>query len=189
MHRRDGSLLWTLSNVRAARDAGGALAYFEGHVQDITARKESENLYRTLVDQSLVGVGIIQSGHYVFANRAAAELFGYTVAELLALTNEQTAALIHADERADVAARIQDRLVGKKIPAHSILHIVRHDRSERWLEANANRIEYRGAPAILILLVDVTERKRAQDEMQLTLLQTAMRQDLNTALGRAAPIE
>jgi len=185
MRRRDGSLLWTLSNVRAARDAGGALTYFEGHVQDITARKESENLYRTLVDQSLVGVGILQSGHYVFANRAAAELFGYTVAELLALTNEQTAALIHADERADVAARIQDRLAGKKIPSHSILHIVRHDRSERWLEANANRIEYRGAPAILILLVDVTERKRAQDEMQLTLLQTAMRQDLNTALGRA----
>ncbi len=185
MRRRDGSPLWTLSNVRAVRDARGALAYFEGHVQDITARHETEDLYRRLIDQSLVGIGILQDGHYVFANRAAAELFGHTVAALLALSNEQTAALIHADERAPAQARMRDRLAGKSVPTRSILRIVRQDGGERWLEVYANRIEYRGAPAILILLVDATERKLAQDEMQLTLLRTAMRQDLNAALGRA----
>lgn len=185
MRRRDGSVMWTLSNVRAVRDASGAVSQLEGHVQDITALKESENLYRTLIDQSLVGVGIVQDGKYVFVNPAAAELFGYAASELLDLSAEQTMDLIHPDDRANVAARIRDRLEGKPIPTRSILHVVRKDGTTRWLEANANRIEYRGAPAIQLLTVDATERKQAQDEMQVTLLRTAMRQDLNAALGRA----
>lgn len=185
MHRRDGSLIWALSNVRAVRNAQGALLYLEGHVQDITALKESENLYRTVVDQSLVGVAILQAGKYAFANRAATDLFGYTVTEILELTPEQTMQLIHADDRPQIAARMRDRLAGKMIPTRTLLHIIRKEGVERWLEINANRIEYRGAPAILLLAVDATERKQAQDEMQATLLRTAMRQDLNTALGRA----
>lgn len=185
MFRRDGSVLWTLSSLRTVRDARGALLYFEGHVQEITARKETENLYRTLIDQSLVGVVIYQAGKFVFANPAAAELFGYSVDEIVALMPEQAELLIHPEDRALVAARIRDRLAGKPIPTVSILHILRKDGTSRWLEANGSRIEYRGAPAILLLLVDATERKAAQDEMQVTLLRTAMRQDLNAALGRA----
>lgn len=188
MRRRDGSLLWTLINVRAvrdARDARGAIQYLEGHIQDISARIESENLYRTLIDQSLVGVGIFQNGRYVFANPAAAELFGYTIAELLALNVEQTTELIHPNERALAAARIRDHIEGKLIPTRAILHVIRQDGAERWLEVNTNRIEYRGAPALLFLMVDATERKQAQDEMQVTLLRTAMRQDLNAIIGRA----
>lgn len=185
MRRRDGSVMWTLSNVRAVRDKNGTILHLEGHVQDITALKESENLYRTVIDQSLVGVGIMQDGKYVLVNPAAAELFGYSPAELLELSREQTEHLIHPDDRALVAARIRDRLEGKPIPTRSILHAVRKDGATRWLEVNANRIEYRGASAILVLIVDATERKQAQDEMQVTLLRTAMRQDLNAALGRA----
>ena len=185
--RRDGSRIWTLSNVRAVRDASGVLLFLEGHVQDITANKETENLYRNVVDQSLLGIAIFQDGHYVFANRAEAEVFGLTVSELLALTPEETIALVYSEDRAFVASRMRERLAGKHVPMRSGFQVIRKDGLTRWVEVNANLIEYRGAPAILALAVDMTERKHAQDEMQANLLRAGTRQDLNAALGRASP--
>jgi len=41
MRRRDGSLFWVSTNARAVRDAGGAIAYYEGTSRDITERKQS----------------------------------------------------------------------------------------------------------------------------------------------------
>jgi PAS domain S-box-containing protein len=39
---RDGSVIWTSEKARAVRDAMGRLLYYEGFVEDITARKQAE---------------------------------------------------------------------------------------------------------------------------------------------------
>lgn len=41
-YRKDGSKIWTSENVRAVFDASGKLLYYEGIVEDITARKHVE---------------------------------------------------------------------------------------------------------------------------------------------------
>ena len=41
-HRRDGGIIWITENARCVRDADGKLLYYEGTVEDITARKEAE---------------------------------------------------------------------------------------------------------------------------------------------------
>jgi PAS domain S-box-containing protein len=40
--RRDGSIIWVSSNAHAVKDESGNILYFEGSVEDITQRKESE---------------------------------------------------------------------------------------------------------------------------------------------------
>jgi PAS domain S-box-containing protein len=40
--RKDGSIIYVTSNARAVRDRTGAVLYYEGTVEDITQRKESE---------------------------------------------------------------------------------------------------------------------------------------------------
>ena len=40
--RKDGSIIWISENARAVRDVSGDVAFYEGTVQDITARKLSE---------------------------------------------------------------------------------------------------------------------------------------------------
>ncbi|MGE3538390.1 MAG: response regulator [Candidatus Tectimicrobiota bacterium] len=40
--RRDGQVIWITETARAVRDADGTLLYYEGIVEDITARKRSE---------------------------------------------------------------------------------------------------------------------------------------------------
>ncbi len=41
-YRKDGSRIWTTVNVRAVRDQGGSVIYYEGISQDITGRKRAE---------------------------------------------------------------------------------------------------------------------------------------------------
>jgi PAS domain S-box-containing protein len=56
IRRKDGSIIWISEHARAAHDASGALLYYEGTVQDVTARKrheeEVEKLNRQLMDAS-----------------------------------------------------------------------------------------------------------------------------------------
>ena len=46
IHRKDGSVIWISENARAVRDADGQIEYYEGMVEDITARKEAEEKLR-----------------------------------------------------------------------------------------------------------------------------------------------
>lgn len=42
MYRKDGQTIWVSENCRAVRDSDGNLLYYEGTVQDITARRQAE---------------------------------------------------------------------------------------------------------------------------------------------------
>ena len=46
---RSGALLWAAMNVRAFRDSDGAVLYYEGFIQDITARKRAEEMHHRLM--------------------------------------------------------------------------------------------------------------------------------------------
>src|SRR5258706_239749 len=43
-YRRDGTTIWLRDHVRAVPDASGAIQYYEGTVEDVTARRRSEDL-------------------------------------------------------------------------------------------------------------------------------------------------
>jgi PAS domain S-box-containing protein len=42
IYRKDGTVIWISENVRVIRDANGEVLYYEGTVEDITARKRAE---------------------------------------------------------------------------------------------------------------------------------------------------
>jgi len=43
IYKQDGTVIWITENCREVRDTDGALLYYEGTVEDITARKVAEN--------------------------------------------------------------------------------------------------------------------------------------------------
>lgn len=45
VYRRDGQIIWISENARAVRDSAGKLLHYEGTVEDITQRKQSEELH------------------------------------------------------------------------------------------------------------------------------------------------
>ncbi len=129
-------------------------------------RQEVEEAYRILVESSQQGLLLIQQGHIVFANRMAAQLTGYTVPELLANSLEQIITVIHPEDRAMVRQRHEDRLRGLPSPPRYEFRVIRQDGALRWLELQAGVVAYQGGPAVQIGLLDVTERKRAEEALR-----------------------
>lgn len=142
-------------------------------LRDITERKqieealqESEELYRAFAEQSLQGLIVIQDFRVVFANRAMAEMSGYTVDELLSLSSEEVRAMIHPEDQPLVWGRFRDHLAGKPAPSRYEYRGIRKDGTVRWFEMFASRIEYHGRPAIHATVVDITGRKRLERKIE-----------------------
>jgi PAS domain S-box-containing protein len=154
-----------------------------GMARDITGRKRAEEAYRAVVDHSLQGLIIIQDFRMVFANQAFAEISGYTIEELLSLSPEKVQALVHPEDQALVWGRFQERLAGKPVPQRYEYRGFRKDGAVRWLEMFASPIEYHGKPAVQAAIIDITERKQAEEETQRNYdIQTTLNALLHTSL-------
>ena len=157
---------------RLIRWPDGRLVRFEIAL-DITDRKrveqalkESEGKYRTLVENSIQAVLVVQDFRIVYANKRCEEILGYTVEELLSLSPNKVMNSIHPDDRALVWGRFRDRLEGKEVPAAYRYRGIRKDGSVRWVEMYASLIEFGGRPAVQAALMDVTEGVLAQESLE-----------------------
>jgi PAS domain S-box-containing protein len=131
---------------------------------------QEETLYRTLVESLSQGLVIFQDNHIVFANAAEAELTGYSIEELLAMTLEQMVAMIHPDERGWVIPRLQDQAARKPTSTRAEIQLIRKDGTPHWVEIHVTPLEHQGKPALQIVTLDITERK----QMEAALIETEM---------------
>jgi PAS domain S-box-containing protein len=143
----------------------GDESFLVGITTDITERKEAEEAYRLLVDNSLQGLALIQDDRIVFANRSFANICGHTIDELLSLTPAQIKASVHVEDRALIWSRYADLLDGGK-PPKCEFRLIRKDRSIAQLEINVSLIHYRGRPAVQLAVIDITDRKIAEASLK-----------------------
>ena len=131
------------------------------HEEKADALRKSEEKYRTLVENSLQGVAIIQDQRFVFCNSTYSKMTGFTVSELLSMSPTEMGRMIHPEDRDMVRLRHQDRLAGKPVPQYYECRGVRKDGTVFALEVYASRVEYNGKPATQLVYLDITERKKA----------------------------
>ena len=130
------------------------------------ALKASEEKYRALVEKSLQGIIVVQNFRIVYANERCAEITGYRVEELLSLPTDKVITLIHPEDQPLVWGRFKERLEGKDIPPRYEYRIIRKNGSILWVEMFASLIEYQGKPAIQAAIIDIHEKKRAEETLK-----------------------
>ncbi len=85
--KKNGEILWTLVNSTLIRDHNNIPLFFNTMVNDITQRKQTENLYKKIqavYDQDLIGVVITTlEGQFLQTNRHFCNMLGYSEEELL----------------------------------------------------------------------------------------------------------
>lgn len=185
--RRDGSLVDVRENARCVLNDQGEALYYEGTAEDITelkaaeeALRESESRFRSLASMANEGVMIHRSGLILEANDAAAlilglgdpsEIIGRNGPEIVNFTAESRERIrFHYENELDDAYEIEfTKPNGENVIA------------ETW----GRSIIYRDAPARLIYIRDITERRAAEGERE--RLQAQLNQAMKMeSIGRLA---
>jgi PAS domain S-box-containing protein len=135
-------------------------------IRDITRRKmtekvlqESESKYKTLTENSLTGIFIHQKGKFIFVNDKFAEMHGYKPGELL---RKSHLLLVHPDEKKTLKEFALKRLEGKSVPQQYEVRRITKQGKAIWCKMMATLIQYKGKPAIMGNVIDITERKLAE---------------------------
>jgi PAS domain S-box-containing protein len=110
------------------------------------------------------GLAVVQDGNIIWANEAACKMFGYEIEELI---NTSGIVLAHPDYRQKLAARLKMIQAGDVLPTYDIWPFLTKTRVVKQIKSYANRIIYGGKPAILTILVDVSEEEILHDELSM----------------------
>ncbi|MFB0556948.1 MAG: PAS domain S-box protein [Dehalococcoidia bacterium] len=137
---------------------------FQVIYQDITERKQAEEVYRTLANSSPVGVYIFQDGKYCFVNPEFQKLTGYSEDELLNMSPWQ---LVHPEDRAKARENAVRMLKGNLITPYEF-RVIHGGGETHWAMETVSSIHYRGKRATLGNFMDITERKKLQEQLMLT---------------------
>jgi PAS domain S-box-containing protein len=134
--------------------------------QEIIDRQYAEEAYRNLVQYSLQGLIIVQEGRIIFANPAIEMIYGYRVAEMLAMPADQVMQLVHPDDRQEVQHRMAEHLAAGTHAFGNEHRIIRKDGQVRWVAVYGALVEFRGTAVFQLAIIDITDRKRAEADLQ-----------------------
>lgn len=169
LRRKDGEEIVILLSTTIQRGPEGEIETFLTFFHDITERKraeealrESEARFRALTEKSLVGIAMLQEGGYQYVNPAFARIFGYTPEELI---DRSPAMLFHPDDWPRVRENLRKRYVGEKREAHYEARIVTKEGQIRFAEVMGSRFMYRGEPAVIGTVMDITERRHLEEDL------------------------
>ncbi len=179
---QNGRIYWTQHAVMDD-PAGHAIVI----TMDVTERKEaekalgeSEQRFRAIINQATAGIvrTDIQC-RSLFVNQAFGEMLGYTEPELV----DETLWKYTHPEDVEESQRLFDRLREKGKPFHLEERFIRRDGSILWVDVSASPIldEVDKPQSAVFIVVDITERKKAEEALQKLNLELESRVETRTA--------
>jgi len=131
----------------------------------ITDRVETRMKFQNLVEQSLVGVYIVQDGRFVYVNPKMVEESGYTEEELRGMLVDE---LIYEEDIPVLQRNMTERLDGNVASARYEIRARVKSGAIVWLELFGTGTFYQGSKAIIGTMVNITDKKSAYLELEKT---------------------
>ncbi|MEI7636868.1 MAG: PAS domain S-box protein [Syntrophus sp. (in: bacteria)] len=168
--RRDGTIVDVRITATTRRNGKGRIEGYEGFVLDVTDRKrteqalqESEEKYRTVVENSLSAIFIHQQGVFRFVNHRFAEMLGYDTTE--EVIGRRFWEFVHPDDRSLVKERGLNREKSQVFPLQYTLRAIKKDESTIWVDLRATHAAYLGQSAVVGNCIDITQSKASEEEI------------------------
>jgi PAS domain S-box-containing protein len=169
--RKDGGIVWVRLSAHWIFDGDGETAYRMTLVENVTDRMQarlaveaSERRFRNLVEGSIQGILIHRDDRPLFVNDAWSQIFGYSAAEV----HEATSTLQFAapEEHERLQGYRLARMTGESVPTRYEYQGLRKNGSTVWLENNVRVVDWDGGPAIQSTIIDCTQRKLREEELE-----------------------
>ena len=157
----------TLTPIRDARSRPvGRLCL----LHDVTARtqaeadlRESEEKFRRMAETTASAMFIHDGHRLLFVNPAFHQMTGYSDPELAGMDSLD---VIHPEHRELARQRALARLRGEPAPARYEVRVATRGGQELWVDMSVATVIYRGQPAILGTWLDVTARRRLEEDLR-----------------------
>ena len=167
--RKDGQTIWVRVTVSKTSGSGATPEIGIAVVEEITERKRaeearaaSEQVWRAIFDNSVVGIGLAdRHGRITAANRAFQEMVGYSEEELRAMTYIE---LTHEEDRGLNAALSEEMWADRSAGFPMEKRYLHKDGRPIWVRATISKSpgDGRMPPFAICVAEDITERKRAE---------------------------
>lgn len=161
-YRKEGTPYWANTIASAFRNEKGEIDGYVVIQQDVTEQKkifndlkEHEHLHRTLIEDSLEGVVIVQDYRFFFVNRVFSELTGYTLDELNSINPSE---ILVPEDRERVLEIHEKRMKGEAGARNYQAGFIRKDGTTFLAEMNSSNVMLRGKNASFITMRDITAR-------------------------------
>ena len=153
----------------ALKNADGTLSKLE-IFRDITKRKqaeqsllESEERYRILAENSVIGVYLHQDNVFAYSNRRFQDIVGYGADELEKMRFWE---IFPPPIQEEIKQRGLTRYSGGDAPTQYEAQLLTKAGDTTWVEISAVLTHYRGKAATIGTLIDISDRKRTEEALK-----------------------
>ncbi|MBI5248040.1 MAG: PAS domain S-box protein [Desulfomonile tiedjei] len=162
---KDGTVKWAEMDAAAIYwEQRPAVLVF---LTDITERmrmesalKESEQWYRTIVEDSFDGLLVQKGPKIIFVNARLRAMLGYSAGELEGLDHWM---VYHPDYQRITRERAADRMAGKEVIHQYEVKLQRKDGTYLDGEISATGLKVQGEPGVQVWIRDISRRKRSEE--------------------------
>lgn len=152
------------SNVKAhihKRDAEAVEISLQS--DNVVYARNAESQLRRVVEGSLQGIVVICEGETLYCNEGYARMLGYASArELPPVDPSKIGDSIHPDDR----QMVFDRLARLEATSRYEFRLLQRSGAIIWVHVTSIAMKWDGRPASLAWLTDVTERKKAEEDLR-----------------------
>ena len=124
---------------------------------------DAEEKFRSLVENALIGIYILQDGQFRYVNPRYEEIFGYEKGEM---SNVDIWSVVEASDLPKVKDNIRKRIDNEVASIQYTYKAIRKDGVMINVEVRGSKMIYDGKVAIIGTLQDITERLRAEEELR-----------------------
>jgi diguanylate cyclase (GGDEF)-like protein/PAS domain S-box-containing protein len=163
--------IWLFLSADPILDGEGNIIGLVHIVKDITDRKkaeealrESEKKFKDLVEKSNVGVYLVQDGVDKYLNARCAEIHGYSVEEMINKIGPKDTTF--PEDWVAIEENIRKRMSGEVELLHHEFRIITKNQEIKNVEIFGSRTVYQGRPAVIGTMLDITDRKRAEEKLR-----------------------
>lgn len=171
-HGQQRILSWSNALMR---DKAGTVVGMLSSGKDITDRteaeatlKESEQRYRTLIEWSPEPINVQRDGKMIYVNPAAITMFGAKSAQ--DLLGKTMLDLVHPDFHQIALVRAKN-VINHGAGAPMVeMRLLKLDGTVIDVEIEGTSIVYDGAPAIHVIMRNISQRKRAEEDLRIAAI-------------------
>jgi len=174
LRKKDGTIIHALITTVVRKDHDGSVIGFQGTIRDVTDRKhaedalrESEEQYRVLFDSINDALFVHEvnedgsPGCFIQVNDAACQRLGYARDELLKM---KLGDIVDPESYRKLSAK-RAELLTKNRALFEGVHVAKDGR-RIIVESSVRLFQCRGKPAAISISRDITERKKAEQELR-----------------------